>query len=176
MIDFFAVVYSEDFFNMLFDIFLFFALFALIISVFIVTALWKIFKKAGYEGWESLIPIYNVYILTKICGLDGWFAAIILIPGIGTIIWEIVIAIKLSAAFNKDGAFAIGLVLLPLIFYPILGFSNDAHYVLGGQNHVANPAQQHNNPYQNNTYQNNPQPQAPYVAPRKPEDPWLSGQ
>ena len=170
MIEFFADVYYKGFFEVIWDAFLLIMFFALAVSIALTIAVWKVFKKAGYEGWESLIPIYNAYILTKISGLDGWFTAVILIPGIGAIIWEVTVAIKLSAAFNKDGAFAIGLILLPFIFYPILGFG-DARYILGGQNYAANPTQPNNN-----QYQNNPQPQAPYVAPRKPEDPWLSGQ
>ena len=27
---------------------------------------WKVFKKAGYEGWISLVPFYNAYTLSKI--------------------------------------------------------------------------------------------------------------
>ncbi|MCQ2570739.1 MAG: DUF5684 domain-containing protein [Candidatus Saccharibacteria bacterium] len=139
-------------------------------SIISIIALWKIFKKAGHEGWEILIPIYNAYVLTKISGLDGWFLAVCLFPGIGVLIWLIMVSIQLSAAFNKDGAFAIGLILLPYIFYPILGFGK-AQYTLNEQNYSANSAQP-----DDNLKHNNPQQRAPYVAPQKPEDPWLNGQ
>lgn len=34
---------------------------------------WKIFKKASLEGWEALIPFYNILCLVKISGLEWWF-------------------------------------------------------------------------------------------------------
>ena len=33
---------------------------------------WKVFKKAGYEGWISLVPFYNTYTLSKIVWGNGW--------------------------------------------------------------------------------------------------------
>ena len=48
---------------------------SLIISVLLIIAGWKIFEKAGEKGWKILIPIYDLYILFKICGLKNWFWA-----------------------------------------------------------------------------------------------------
>ena len=39
--------------------------------VFILAAMWKVFEKAGQPGWAAIIPIYNLYILTKIAGKPG---------------------------------------------------------------------------------------------------------
>ena len=54
--------------------------------ILMIVALWKIFKKAGEPGWKSLIPIYNAYILFKICGMKAWFWIYLLIT-IGTSIF-----------------------------------------------------------------------------------------
>ena len=35
----------------------------LAISVFAIVSMWKVFKKAGKEGWAALIPIYNLVVL-----------------------------------------------------------------------------------------------------------------
>ena len=43
-----------------------YALFAFIFYILQVIAYWKIFTKAGEEGWKSIIPIYN-YFTGKIC-------------------------------------------------------------------------------------------------------------
>lgn len=43
------------------------------IAVLIIIAGWKIFEKAGEKGWKILIPIYDIYILFKICGIKDWF-------------------------------------------------------------------------------------------------------
>ncbi|MBQ3325714.1 hypothetical protein IJG79_00990 [Candidatus Saccharibacteria bacterium] len=50
-------------------------MFAVVIAFYIITiiASWRIFVKAGEKGWKSLIPIYNFYILYKICGMKKWF-------------------------------------------------------------------------------------------------------
>ncbi len=34
----------------------------------ILIGMWKIFTKAGKEGWPAIIPFYNMYILCKIAG------------------------------------------------------------------------------------------------------------
>lgn len=39
------------------------------------------------------------------------------------VLW-IIYRFKISKAFGKSGGFAVGLVLLPLIFFPILAFGN----------------------------------------------------
>ena len=41
--------------------------------VFYIVCLWKLFKKAGKNGWESLIPFYNTYVLVEIAGLNWWY-------------------------------------------------------------------------------------------------------
>ena len=38
----------------------------LAISVFAIVSMWKVFKKAGKEGWAALIPIYNLVVLFQI--------------------------------------------------------------------------------------------------------------
>ena len=137
-------------------------IFMLIIYVIGVIGMWKMFEKAGREGWKSLIPIYNMYVMTEISGQSGWLFLLCLIPGVGAIIWDIIVAIKLAPAFGKDTGFAIGLILLPFIFYLILGFGKD-QYVLGKPAGAPNTAA-------------GAAPQGPAPAPQKPEDPWVNGQ
>ena len=38
-----------------------------------VIGLWKLFKKAGKQGWEAIIPFYNTYVLVEISGLNWWY-------------------------------------------------------------------------------------------------------
>ena len=57
----------------------------LIICVLLIIAGWRIFEKAGEKGWKILIPIYDLYILFKICGLKTWFWAMLCITIISAI-------------------------------------------------------------------------------------------
>ena len=88
---------------------------------------WKIYEKAGRPGWEALIPIYNIYILTKIIGKPGWWTVMFFIPIVNYIfiIWAMNM---LSKSFGKEEGFTVGLVLLGIVFYPILAFG-DAKYL-----------------------------------------------
>ena len=140
-------------------------IFLLALYIIGVIGMWKMFEKAGREGWKSLIPIYNMYVLTEISGQSGWLFLLCFIPGVGAIIWDIIVAIKLAPAFGKDTGFAIGLILLPFVFYLILGFGKD-QYVLGRP--AGAPAA--------GAAPQGPAPQGPAPAPQKPEDPWVSGQ
>lgn len=103
----------------------------LIMYIVVVIGMWKVFTKAGRPGWAAIIPIYNMYVITEISGQNGLLILINLIPGVGSIIWSIMVALKLAPAFGKDTGFAIGLILLGPIFYCILGFGS-AQYTLGG--------------------------------------------
>ena len=47
------------------------------LAILFIIAGWKIFEKAGEKGWKILIPVYNAYILFKICGLKKWFWAML---------------------------------------------------------------------------------------------------
>ncbi len=100
-------------------------LFLQIIALFLIItyeAQWKIFKKAGRKGWESLVPIYNTIIFIKICQKPVWWFWLLLIPLVG-IIFAIMIYHGLSKAFGKTEGFTVGLIFLPFVFFPMLGLS-----------------------------------------------------
>ena len=101
--------------------------FVLAVIIFIFAAMWKIYVKAGQEGWEAIIPIYNTYVLLKIVGKPWWWLLLMLIPfvNIVLIIWTYNM---LSKSFGKDEGFTVGLLLLGIVFFPILGFG-EAKYL-----------------------------------------------
>jgi hypothetical protein len=95
----------------------------LAVLVVILAGFWKVFVKAGQPGWACLIPIYNCYILLKIVGRPTWWLLLLLIPFVNFVI-AILLALDLAKSFGKGTGFAIGLLLLGFIFYPILGFGS----------------------------------------------------
>ncbi|MFT3823118.1 MAG: DUF5684 domain-containing protein [Chitinophagaceae bacterium] len=98
-------------------------IFYLIVCVFLIAAMWKVFTKAGQPGWACIIPIYNVYIMTKIAGKPGWWVVMFFIP-IVNIIFAIWLYNMISKSFGQSEGFTIGLVILGIIFWPILGFGS----------------------------------------------------
>ncbi|MFO0860665.1 MAG: DUF5684 domain-containing protein [Phycisphaerales bacterium] len=100
-----------------------FVLVELAILAFFIVTFWKLFGKAGQPGWYALIPIFNVYILLKIVGRPWWWLILFMIPIVGFII-AIVVTVDLAKSFGKGIGFAIGMILLGFIFYPILAFGS----------------------------------------------------
>ena len=98
----------------------------LAIAILMIAAFWKIFEKAGEPGWAAIIPIYNLYVLLKVAGRPGWWIILYLIPFVNFII-SIVVSIDVAKRFGRSTGFALGLVFLPFIFYPILAWG-DATY------------------------------------------------
>lgn len=95
----------------------------LAIIALMVAALWKVFTKAGQPGWAAIIPIYNFIVLLQIVGKPVWWVLLMLIPFVNLVI-AILVYIELAKAFGKGGGFAAGLILLPIVFFPILGFGS----------------------------------------------------
>lgn len=93
------------------------------VLLFMLIAMWKVFTKARQPGWAILIPFYNLYVLCKIAGRPGWWLILCLIPFVNFIIF-IILDIDIAKNFGKSTAFGIGLLLLPIIFFPILGFGS----------------------------------------------------
>jgi hypothetical protein len=91
------------------------------LAVFQIAATWKVFTKAGQPGWAAIIPIYNIYIMTKIAGKPGIWVLWCLIPLVN-IVFIIWLYNMISKSYGHDEGFTVGLMLLGIIFWPILGF------------------------------------------------------
>lgn len=96
-------------------------------GLFLIASIWKVFTKAGKPGWASIIPLYNLIVLMEIGGVPIWWIFLFFIP-IANIIAAFKVGVSVAKAFGKDTGFGVGLTLLGVIFYPILGFGS-AQYV-----------------------------------------------
>ena len=101
-------------------------LFMLVVLVAMIAGLWKVFVKAGKPGWACLIPIYNIVVLLQIVGRPIWWLILLIIP-IVSIVVAFIVAIDMAKSFGKGTGFGVGIALLPMVFYPMLGFG-DARY------------------------------------------------
>ncbi|MFA6186582.1 MAG: DUF5684 domain-containing protein [Phycisphaerae bacterium] len=97
-----------------------------IILIVVFASFWKIFVKAGRQGWEGIIPIYNCYVLLLILNKPIWWLILIFIP-IAQLVVGFLLSMALAERFGKSTGFAVGMFFLPFIFYPILAFG-DAQY------------------------------------------------
>ena len=98
--------------------------FALIILM--IVGMWKMFDKAGKPGWAAIIPIYNGIVMLEIAGKPIWWILLLMVPFVNFVI-VVLLYLAIAERFGKGGGFAVGLLLLPFIFFPMLGFG-DATY------------------------------------------------
>ena len=116
-------------------IFLVFLVF-IAIAAAIVTLIgqWKLFKKAGKDGYIALIPVYNVIAEMELSGMPIYFwflnycSIIPWIGWIGTLAFLIWKDINLAKSFGKSAGVGVLLAFFPFVMYPLLGFGS-AEYV-----------------------------------------------
>ena len=124
-----------------------YALVVIVWYVLSVIAYWRIFTKAGEEGWKSIIPIYNSYVQYRItwdvkffwisAGLGvagaalGYLGEAMSMLGSACLfaawIINILALYKLSKAYGHGVGFTVGLVLLNPIFLLILGLGSSEY-------------------------------------------------
>ena len=90
-----------------------------VVFILMVFSWWKIFSRSNQSGWKVLIPFFNLFVLTKILKKPVWWIVIYTLAPIN----HIIISLQIAKLFEKKILFAIGLILLPFIFYPILALS-----------------------------------------------------
>lgn len=142
-----------------------------IIAIFIIIGQWKLFTKAGEEGWKSLIPFYNQYTLCKIVGVSPWWILIVVaiawlgvmiepVAALGTvasIYFKVLLSISLARSFGKSDGFGIMTIFFSPICYLILAFGDSKYLGAKPMKDVILSSfnnNNSNNSYSNNTYNN----------------------
>ncbi len=98
-----------------------FGLVLLAAAVVMVVSMWRLFERAGQPGWAALVPIYNMVVLLRVAGRPEWWVILMLVPMVNLGV-AILLSIDLARVFGREEVFAVGLVLMPFVFYPILAF------------------------------------------------------
>lgn len=102
-------------------------IFWLAIVVLVYAGLWKIFVKAGKPGWAAIVPIYNLIVLIEIVGKPMIWILWLIIPCVN-IVFAVWLYNLLSKSFGKTEGYTAGMIILPFVFIPMLGFG-DATYL-----------------------------------------------
>ncbi len=103
-----------------------FWIFYFIFIIFFAFVMWKIFVKAGKPGWGCIVPIYNNILQLEIAGRPIWWIFLMFIPFVNVVV-SIIVLIDFAKAFGKGTGFAIGMLFLPFIFFPILAFDSSEY-------------------------------------------------
>ena len=104
-------------------------LFSLIWYILVAISNYLLFKKAGYAGWKSLIPFYNLYIQQCITfGYEKrWFILLLLIPLVGPL-YGIYLVYSFGRSFGLSALQAVVYVFFTPIFNLYLAFNDGSRY------------------------------------------------
>lgn len=125
------------------------------IGVLGLAGLAAMFHKAGRSPWWVLVPVANVVVQLRVIHRSlGWLAAVVLAPllvvgaisthnvpfviaslvtgGLVGLLYAVMVARGTAFAFGHGPLTALGVFLLPWLFFAILGFG-PAPYIYGGQ-------------------------------------------
>ena len=91
--------------------------------ILICVGLWLTARKAGVFGLWAIIPFVNLFVIAKIAGKPIWWGLLCLIPLVNIVIL-IIMYIELAKKFGRGIGTTLGLIFLPFIFWPILGFGS----------------------------------------------------
>ncbi len=117
-----------------------------ILAVINVVARWKMVKKMGGAGWSQIVPVYSEWVLSSAAGcaqalciaftaldavsylfgaIDGdSFQMLAGACGVALFVIRCIVLNQVAKRFGKGTGFTVGLVILPTIFYAILGFGS----------------------------------------------------
>ncbi len=78
---------------------------------------WKSFELMERKQWEALIPVYNYYIAFKVLLKKGWWASLLVIPGVHIAMWSV-----LNVTYIRRFGYFSLLDTVQGIFFPYLIF------------------------------------------------------
>lgn len=83
----------------------------------------RIFQKASKGEKTAYYPIINLFTMLEVANISTFLGILLFIPGLNLIILAMM-SYKLGNVFNTSVFYKIGLVLFPIMFYPLLSFSD----------------------------------------------------
>jgi hypothetical protein len=101
-------------------------LIGLAVGLISIIGVWKVFAKAGQPGWAIFIPIYQTIVIIQVAKRPIWWIVLMFIPIVNLIV-TLIIMIDVAKNFGKGTGYGLGLLFLPFIFFPLLGFGDDQY-------------------------------------------------
>ncbi|MEJ5055213.1 signal peptidase I [Sphingobacterium sp. MYb382] len=98
-------------------------------TIFFIYGLWLLFKKAGKQGWEAIIPFYREYVMTQLTGRPAWWVLLLLVPIVNIFIFY-GLYFDLLKSFGKRRFWeTAAAVICPFIVLPIWGRDPKVKYL-----------------------------------------------
>lgn len=118
--------YTDFFSNLTTEVFIAMVIVLLALMIFFLIVNWKIYKKIGLHGWESLIPIYNTIVLLKKISMSVINFLLLVFPIVNIFIY-IELMRNLCASFGKGKFFTLFTIIFPFFALPIIAFGSSSY-------------------------------------------------
>ena len=106
-----------------------------VLTIISLYGLWLLFKKAGKQGWEAIVPFYREYITAQLVGRPTWSVILLFVPIVNVFIFY-GLYLDLIKSFGKQRFWeTAAAVLVPFIVLPMWGKDDSVKYL--GQSHSA---------------------------------------
>lgn len=109
--------------NILSNILMYSLLLTAVFSIVVMMGGRSLFRKANRKSSTALYPIVNLFIVLEIGELSIFWGILFFVPIINIFVLCLMFY-KLGTVFNAELPFKIGLVLLPIVFYPMLALGS----------------------------------------------------
>ena len=86
----------------------------------------NLFKKASKKESTAFYPLVNLFTLLDITETSTFLGILFFVPIVNVVVLSILFY-RLGSAFNTPMFYKIGLVVLPIVFYPMLAFGDKAY-------------------------------------------------
>lgn len=86
----------------------------------------NLFKKASKKESTAFYPLVNLFTLLDITETSTFLGILFFVPIVNVVVLSILFY-RLGSAFNTSMFYKIGLVVLPIVFYPMLAFGDKAY-------------------------------------------------
>lgn len=100
-----------------------------LVTIVSLYGLWLLYKKAGKQGWEAIVPFYREYVMAQLVGRPTWWIVWLFVPIVNIFIFY-GFYLDLVKAFGKrrfwENAAA---VLVPFIVLPLWGRDPNVKYL-----------------------------------------------
>ncbi len=105
-------------------------IFLLIYRVGVTIGYWKLFEKAGLEGWKALIPLYSEYVIAvEIVGKPKWWIIYLIIPLVNLFAYFILL-FNLLRCYGRETLWGqLFTIFAAFLYLPYLGFQKDVKYL-----------------------------------------------
>ena len=104
-------------------------LFFFLIQVVHFLGTWRLYRAAGFNFWQALIPVYNAYVLMQIIRRPKWWVLLLFVPTINLIIFPVICVETLrSFGWNSTKNTMLVIVSAGLYIYA-LNYSDNPKYI-----------------------------------------------